>query len=98
MKAYRMKHLPTGLYLRPSTEVKIKLDNGATGFVKTNLSKVGKLYARRPTLAWLGESYYNHDLTRRHMNTIGVRSVYDGKRCMMFPVIADEWQIEEVQA
>lgn len=98
MKAYRMKHLPTGLYLCPCREVKIKLDNGSTGFVKTNLSKTGKLYATRPTVKWLGESYYNHDLLRRHMNTIGASSVYTTTRSKVFPVIADEWKIEEVSS
>jgi len=41
MKMYRIKHIPTGLYFKP-----------ATGRIwsKTNLSKLGKVYAKKQPL------------------------------------------------
>ncbi|MFW6310689.1 MAG: hypothetical protein ACOC1K_00475 [Nanoarchaeota archaeon] len=43
MKAYRIKHKPTGLYFTPSK---------GSG----NLSKKGKIYASYPRLEWAGET------------------------------------------
>jgi hypothetical protein len=54
MNTYRIKHLPTGLYYRPSRELYVKGNNPIGKYVKYNLSKVGKVYNKKPTLDWLG--------------------------------------------
>ena len=66
---HRIKHLPTGLFYRPSTEVLIKgkaLDNTPRHlYVKTNLSKRGKVYNQFPSLKHIGGGIYNHLITQR---------------------------------
>lgn len=49
-KFYKIKHLPTGLYFRPS-----RYRNNS------NLSKKGKVYQQKPNLAWLKYGYYHPD-------------------------------------
>jgi len=53
MKIYKVLHIPTGLYFKPSTYQS-----------KSNLSKTGKVYHRKPNMQlWLGfagGSSYNH--------------------------------------
>lgn len=48
MKVYRMCHLPSGLFFCPSREIKVKAKdiNGQERqiYVKSNLSKKGKIY------------------------------------------------------
>lgn len=90
-KIYRLKHLPTGLYFCPSREIQVKLlgDDRKVRYVKSNLSKTGKAYLKKPTLAYVGQAYYTHliesakELTR---NGNVVR-----------PFIPSEWIIEEVE-
>ena len=93
---YRIKHIPTGMYFCPSREVKVKLADGSTyqqnGFyVKSNLSKTGKTYIKRPTLKNVGTHYYTHLITsvRQLSNGLGNYS--------MLPVLQDEWTIEEIE-
>ena len=95
MKVYRILHVPTGHYFCPSREVKVKLVDGAewqaTGcYVKSNLSKTGRTYAKRPSFTFLGNGYYTHLITSvKQLNT------NDRKSCVM-PVLPSEWQIEVV--
>lgn len=64
MRCYKLRHIPTGLYFIPSRQVSVRLKdkNGEVHhhWVKSNLSKKGKVYAQRPTLKWLGNIFYNH--------------------------------------
>jgi hypothetical protein len=55
--AYRIKHIPTGLFYCPYRMVKANFSDYQT---KTNLSKVGKIYPKKPTLKFIGEGYYSH--------------------------------------
>jgi hypothetical protein len=64
MRCYKLKHIPSGLYFIPGREVSVKLKdkNGQLNqrWVKSNLSKKGKIYQQRPTLRWLGDIFYTH--------------------------------------
>ena len=100
MIAYRMKHLPTGLYFRPSTEVKITL-GGHDHYVKTNLSKKGKIYSSKPTFNWIDPQFYNHvqffnDKMIELLET--GKSTFDGRwdRNSVYPFIEEDWIIEEL--
>ena len=47
MKLYKLRHKKTGLYFCPRRFVQIKFD-GQTYWIKSNLSKKGKLYQQDP--------------------------------------------------
>jgi len=93
---YRIKHLPTGMYFCPSREVKIKLTDGSPyhqgGFyVKSNLSKTGKTYLKRPSIKNVGSCYYSHLIT-------SIRELSNGlSNYAMLPVVEGEWIIEEIR-
>lgn len=91
MTAYRMKHVPSGLYYCPSRDVRAKVEGAAASYqlnVKTNLSKRGKVYLSRPTFKWIGDSFYDHRIPRRVTDTR-----YGGKTS---PFIPSDWIVEEV--
>jgi len=52
---WRLKHIPTGLYFKPSKHRS-----------KSNLSKKGKVYTTRPTIKWSGRKYYHPDDVPKH--------------------------------
>lgn len=54
MNTYRIKHLPSGQYYCPTRWVAVK----GMGYQKSNLSPVGKVYPKKPTLKWLGNKVY----------------------------------------
>jgi hypothetical protein len=54
--SYQILHKPTGLFYCPSRKVK----NRAGAYVKSNLSKKGKIYNISPALGWIGGSIYTH--------------------------------------
>lgn len=93
---YRIQHVPTGMYFCPSREIKVKLadDHGyyatAGRYIKSNLSKQGKTYLRRPTLKQIGSHYYTHLITSRAQLNNGLANY-----CML-PVLEHEWVIEEI--
>lgn len=93
---YRIKHIPTGMYFCPSREIKVKLvdDHGyhaqAGRYIKSNLSKEGKTYLRRPTLKQIGSHYYTHLITSVQQLNQGV-----GNYCLL-PTLENEWTIEEI--
>lgn len=91
MKVYRIKHIPSGLYFTPSRHIKVKT---ARGYAKSNLSKRGKIYTRKPTLKYLGDSYYNH--TTIPHPTIGPYGSYYTDECFLVSTNLTEWVIEEV--
>jgi hypothetical protein len=59
-------------------------------YVKSNLSKTGKAYIKKPTLKYVGDFYYTHLINSvQQLNGCGVSA------CML-PVLVSEWQIEQV--
>ena len=64
MKVYRIKHIPTGMFFVPSRHItstwKKYCKGGSFCRVKSNLSKPGKLYTRRPTIKHLPEHIATH--------------------------------------
>lgn len=89
---YRIRHKPTGMYFCPSREIKVKLLNSRgeteTRYVKSNLSKTGKTYLRKPTLKQIGRGYYTHLIT--HLREL---KYYNS---LLVPRIDSEWEIETV--
>ena len=92
---YRILHVPTGMFFCPSREVRVKLPDGngyqqAGCYVKSNLSKTGKAYVKKPSLTYVGSNYYTHLITSvKQLNSHGVTA------CML-PVLESEWQIQEL--
>lgn len=73
MKTFKIRHVPTGLFYKPSKHRS-----------KANLSKAGKSYSRKPTLAHIGEDY-------RHP----LKSERSGKEFEMRRFKAEDWEIVE---
>jgi hypothetical protein len=96
MPAYRIKHLPTGLYFCPSRHIKV-----GDGYVKSNLSRTGKAYLKKPTLRFLGDTVYNHLGTPRQ-NSIILRPVELNRpplfhaEAFLEPVDLSQWEIEVI--
>ena len=89
MKVYRLKHIPTGLYFRPSTSKAVKNEDGRTSYVKTNLSENGKLYSRKPSFRYLSEWIWTH--------TEVVQSGYFNRlEATRLEIVESEWLIEVV--
>ncbi len=95
---YRIRHKPTGMYFCPSREIKVKLEGDSTWrangrYIKSNLSKTGKAYVRRPTIKQIGGYYYTHvDVTHVDDLDHGVTGEY-----RMLRVVPEEWEIEAVE-
>jgi hypothetical protein len=89
MKVYRVRHIPSGLYYCPSREVYVKdKELERPRYMKTNLSKTGKLYSRKPSLkVLLNSCVYVH---LRELSTNIWRNQY------VMPVKVEDWIIEEV--
>lgn len=88
---YRIKHLPTGLYFTPSRHIKV-----GDGYVKSNLSRTGKLYLRKPTLRFLDGTFYNHLGTPRKIlrqAELGRPPLFHDE-AFLTPVDLTEWEIE----
>jgi hypothetical protein len=60
MTVYRIKHLPTGMFYCPSREIQVATADGRKRYVKSNLSRNGKLYSKTPSLLFIGKRFYNH--------------------------------------
>ena len=92
---YRILHKPTGLYFCPSRNVKVKLLDGVPwqgqyGMnIKSNLSKTGKAYIKRPSLTYIGGGYYTHLIT-------SVRELDGNQQGCLKPFLEHEWEIQEV--
>jgi hypothetical protein len=92
MIAYRILHKPTGLFYCPSREIKVKIQ-GYDGkiterHVKSNLSKTGKAYVRRPTIKHIGGSIYTHLVTQE--------AQLSTRNYCLIPVATEHWEIVEV--
>jgi hypothetical protein len=92
--AYRMKHAPTGLYYCPSRTVRVTVyvsqDRTHLAWVKSNLSKRGKVYPVKPTFKWLGKSLYSH------LRTFTPDDLKYRRDRNLVPFVEDDWVIEEV--
>lgn len=92
MIAYRILHKPTGLFYCPSREIKVRIDDQhgrlTERYVKSNLSKTGKAYARKPSLKQIGSTIYTHLVTREDQ-------LKNRKYCVI-PVAEDQWEIQEI--
>jgi hypothetical protein len=55
MICWRLKHIPTGLYFKPSKHRS-----------KSNLSVKGKVYTVKPTIKWAGRQYHHPDDVPKH--------------------------------
>jgi hypothetical protein len=98
MICYRLKHIPTGLYYRPSAEIQIAV-GGKRQYVKSNHSKNGKIYATKPSLRWIEDGFYNHV---QLLNDKMIELLADGKvtldychRNSFYPYVESDWIIEE---
>lgn len=64
MKLYKLLHIPTGLYLGPAKWMKSLINDD--DFVRSNLSKQGKVYQTKPTATQINswfcgdEAIYSH--------------------------------------
>lgn len=103
MKCYRMKHVPTGLYYKPSGWARCKIYGKKFWgeHYRTNLSKKGKIYPAMPTFAWIGRSFYNHLMASQiDMQQLGPNAEPNFNRRLStskaFPFVQSEWIIEEV--
>lgn len=79
MPIYRVRHIASGLFYRPCTEVQLKAKrvDGSWSYgrgVKTNLSKTPKLYHKMPSQGMLSGSYYNHLTLAAQMQAAATQS------------------------
>lgn len=99
MKVYQLQHIPSGLYFCPVRDKKVTLiqADGTTEhrYLRSNLSKMGKVYQKRPSAAWLGSVYYTHLIT--HQSELNSPQFSQFPNCCVRPVIESEWQIVETK-
>lgn len=94
MPAYRMKHIPSGLYYCPSRVMRTVVTDSSGNptkrirWGKSNLSKKGKAYLSKPSFKWIGGNFYDHRIPR---------TIFDTRRKdKTSPFIPADWIIEEV--
>lgn len=97
---YRLKHIPTGYYFCPSREVKAHWTRPEDGrkfsnYVRTNLSKKGKVYQSRPSFKYIGDEFYNH-LAATPKEATHYQISYAWLTTEVTPFVASEWEIEEI--
>jgi len=90
------------MYYRPSSEVQVKVLNPdgtvkVRCYVKTNLSKKGKIYPQKPSWSWIDGGYYNHLLTKQriideNLDPYGRFNI----RYKSYPFVQSEWELEEL--
>lgn len=91
--AYRIFHIPTGLYYIPSR--RIKAPGWPNSYIKSNLSKTGKSYTRKPSLKMLGRSIYNHIGIELPEN--GRSPIHQSPKPIIEDVVEGNWLIVEDQ-
>jgi hypothetical protein len=94
---YKILHKPTGLYFCPTREVKAKWtrpEDGRTfsNYVKSNLSKTGKVYTKRPTLKYIREGAWTHLSPQPNIYDVA----YPWLQAGMIPFFESEWEIVEI--
>lgn len=89
MPAYRMKHVPSGLYYCPSRDARVNfINHEGSAYVKTNLSKRGKVYLSRPSFKWIGGTFYTH---------LGQFRYTWSRDTIRVPFVVADWIIEPVE-
>ena len=93
MACYKLRHIPTGLYFIPSRKLEVWLEDrdGAKRprSVKSNLSKTGRIYQKRPSLSWVEGGYYTHFVhSMSELDRLG--------QAKLVTPAPGEWVIEEV--
>ena len=96
---FRMKHIPTGLYYCPSREVQAPDPTGVCEGrrrpeVKSNLSKIGKIYGRRPTLKYIGTPGFSSHIGSVIKNNGGWITAEPSHHVF----VESDWIIEEVKS
>jgi hypothetical protein len=82
---YRIKHVPSGRYFIPSRHI---IDPAkAYNHVKSNLSKTGKVYHRKPTMP--KGTIYDTSKPKR-------TDARYSEESYLYPVVATEWVLEEI--
>jgi hypothetical protein len=93
---YKLLHKPTGLYFCPSREIKGTWTRPTDGrkfnnYVKSNLSKTGKVYQNRPSFKYISGGFWNH-LDVHPSST----ALYPWLVSRLNTFIESEWEIVEV--
>lgn len=86
MKIWKILHKPSGLWFCPSRTIKVH-----DVYVKSNLSKTGKVYTKRPSLNYLGGGVYSHLIPQNQIQNFSVWNSF------FQPLIPSEWEIVEIQ-
>lgn len=96
MRAWRLKHIPSGMYYCPSRSVlstsvvdKEGKPSKLRYWVKSNLSKKGKAYLSKPTLKWLQHGFYDPRVCI-------VAHRYMTNRHNVAPLVESDWLLEEI--
>ncbi len=79
-KFYKLRHIPSGLFFKPS----------AAQWKKSNLSETGKTYDRKPSLAFAGGYFYTgQQVLSNQKNVFGIDMMED-EQVVVKP---EEWEI-----
>jgi len=89
MKPFRLKDRVTGLYYCPSRSVRIRGEHGELTWVKSNLSKKGKIYWTDPRKHI--DSVYDH-------SNATVNNAEHIQNHQLRKFVWDEWELEEVKS
>lgn len=86
---FRIKHKSTGLYFCPSRSISVKTEDGRREWVKSNLSKKGKVYIKYPSLKWC-ESIYDHT---QLLETLPAWGSYRGWKSVHVKTPPECWEV-----
>ena len=102
MKCYRFKHKLTGLYFCRSRTIRfnVKIPNGKTirVYVKSNLSKNGKIYPRLPNWKWLKCGIYDHVTLKQGLLDGSIDNYWSGyyTESKVLRFNQSDWELEEL--
>jgi hypothetical protein len=82
---YRLKHVPSGLYFVPSREIVDPAQKYT--YVKSNLSKTGKVYHRKPSVPH--DNIYDTSKPKR-------TNARYGEDAYLHPTQDSDWLIEQI--
>lgn len=103
MKPFKLKHIPTGLYYIPVREVVVKSNNNTRySNIKSNLSKIGKIYTKnvKDIAAHMQGSFYNHTIVKvadgdkLYKDYNGPIYQHYPRSCSLVKVNVDDWELE----
>jgi hypothetical protein len=81
------------MFFIPSRMIRVSSPKFPVAWTKSNLSKTGKLYPRRPSLSYLGKSFHDHRLFVKDDSPTANPYNYNA---YLAPVLDGDWLIEEV--